>query len=101
MIKSVDYIERKKKLQESIIYYIENENEISNRDSIFFKNLIQQINDEQICQDRQEMLSFLYMISSISKHHRRFDNFFFKIENLLLEYKKEICNFFTEEDFQF
>ena len=97
MIKSVDYIERKKKLQESIIYYIENENEISNRDSIFFKNLIQQINDEQICQDRQEMLSFLYMISSISKHHRRFDNFFFKIENLLLEYKKEICNFFTAE----
>ncbi|KAK8835619.1 hypothetical protein M9Y10_042332 [Tritrichomonas musculus] len=97
MIRSIEYIEKKKKNQESIVSFIDSDKGIMHKDNIIFQNLIQQLNDEQIRRDQQEMLSFLYIISSISKHHHRNAFFFSKIEYLLREYKKEICHFFTSE----
>ena len=93
-----EYIDKKRKFQEAVINFIENETRNGNESSIDLKDLIEKLNEEQILQDRQEMESFLYMVSSISKYHHRSDFFFTKIENLLLECKKEIRHFFTDKE---
>lgn len=78
-----------KVIQEHLLNFLDEENDINS-----FSNLIQTI-DKQLSKSQYEIKEFLYIISKISDNHSRKYNFISKIEQLLLHYKEDIKQNFT------
>ena len=69
-----EQIERMKKIRNSIIVYINIEE--------MFKNLVEQITEFKILNDKHDLKAFLYLSSIILSNHYRIPNFFFKMMNI-------------------
>ena len=86
-----EHIEKMKKIQESILEYIEKEQD----DEENYQNLIILFTDPNCFNNRQDMKVILYLLSHISNNHHRSKNFLEKIEQIFLYFKKYILKFFS------
>lgn len=69
-----EYLEKKKTIQHNLLDFLEKDDETEEN----YQNLIKLISDQKIPKDRQELKSFLYLISKISNNHHRTINLFDK-----------------------
>ena len=81
-------------IQRSMIEYLEDES----NDNEYFKKLITLVKIEKICNDKSDFISFLYLISKISKNCCRSSEFFNKIEHILLHYLVDIQTTFSNHE---
>lgn len=86
-------IDAKKNLQRSFIDYLEGNDDEENQ-----MNLMDLLIDQQIYKNYDDLKIFLRMINKISKNHCRNPQFFSKIEKIILYFKDEIQNFFTNDE---
>ncbi|KAK8895573.1 hypothetical protein M9Y10_024043 [Tritrichomonas musculus] len=89
-----EYLEKKKKIQEGIIQYIEGFNELEED----YSNLLCIFIDQQIRKDRRELKATFQLIMQIANNHNRSPNFFSKIEHIIIQFKKEILNYYTNSE---
>ena len=89
-----EYLEQKTNLQTIILEFINNEE----NEEFNFSELIKEIENQQINFHKNEFKAFLYLIFKISNHHNRATNFFEKIERILLHFKKEIQEYFKNDE---
>ena len=82
------YLEEMKAIQKSFLQFLDEDNEEN------FNNLKKLIEGFKILENKQEIKSFLYLISNIAENHHRGPNFFKKIERVLQHFKKDIINNF-------
>ena len=83
------YLAQIKEIQKAILVFLEDENP----DNIQY--LIKLFDDTQICNSKHNLKSLFYLILKISNQHHRTTIFFIKIEKILLFFKKEMKQFFT------
>ena len=79
-------IERKKKIQESLLEFLEEEINMEEN----YENFVRIINDQKILGDKYELKSLIQMINKISANHQRIFNFIDKIEQILKFLKTDI-----------
>ena len=90
-----NFIEKKKMLQAALIDYIDcNTSQMEEN----FQNVTTIVNEQNIRKDKQEFKLLIYLISHIANNHHRSSQFIAKIEKVLLAYKKEISQFFTNKE---
>ena len=83
-----EYFDRKKELQNILLSYIENEDQLNSE--LDFNRLIDYITEQEYQKDRREMNKFLGLLLSISNNHHRGPDFFDKIKRILHHYKTDI-----------
>ena len=88
------YENKMKLIQESLLDFLENDTSIEED----FLNLIYNINEQKIQENKYDLKALLHIISKISDNHHRNQNFIFKIERVIKNYQKEIKNYFTNFD---
>ena len=92
-----NYIENKKYLYTSILEFLEESDE-DNDDEVrkeSFQKLINIINSQQVEKDGEEMLQFLEIIKIIGEHHHRDQHFNEGMNQILLYYKDQIKQTFS------
>lgn len=86
-------IENKKIIQNKILEYIEDVNNDNNNGS--FDKLKQIFDDQKISENVEEFEEFLRLIANISCNYQRNPEFFNKIEAIILLFKKDIRDHFS------
>ena len=87
----IQYFEKAKFIQENILQYFEKDLNNDEDTEIL-------LNDFEKCQIKQNPIflkEVLTMISTISNHHHRSNNFITKVEKIIGAYKKEIKQFYS------
>lgn len=79
-------IQQKKDLQRTLLDFLSS----SDDDEENYQNLIQLFNNQNIHQNKQELIEFLHLLVHITNNHNRSPNFFSKIEKILSELKSDI-----------
>ena len=82
-----DYIEQKKKLQESLLDYIDNDDS----DDVNYNYLIRNIQEQRILKSRNELEHLLLLLMNISNNHHRNSSFFEKIERIKKQFETKIA----------
>ena len=82
-----EYANQKTEIYKSLMSIVESEEEEVND---LFKNLYNQIESQHILEDRYELSEFLNMISKITNHHHRGNNFTKRIQQIILYYLDKI-----------
>ena len=85
-----EYVNKKKEFYKLLISFTDEDSADGE-----FHELINYLDTEIIRKDREELNEFLHLISKISKTQHRYPNFTKKIENLILHYKEEIKQSFS------
>ena len=85
------YFEEMKVVQSSLLQYIEDED----KEQENYNSLIQIINDLKFLSDVQKFRSLLQLISNISDNHQRCHNFINKLQQILMSFREEIKNTFS------
>ena len=85
-----EYVDKKKEFYKLLISFTDEDSADGE-----FHELINYLDTEIIRKDREELNEFLHLISKISKTQHRYPNFTKKIENLILHYKEEIKQSFS------
>ena len=80
-----------KTVQSSIICFIDFEDNIEEN----FESMTKIFKDQKINNDRNKLKMLLRLIAGIIDNHYRVNNFFTKVERILLVFKKDIKNFYT------
>ena len=88
-----EYIQKMKTIQENILRYLENDNDIEN----LFQKVIKLL-DKNTLENRYELKSILYIISMISKNRHRSSNFIIKIEKILTYLENPIKQTFSNSE---
>lgn len=83
-------IEKMKDLQSKVLDYIDKEEDMEEN----YEVLCNFINEEKIHKNGQDLILLLRLLVYISNNHRRSNNFFQKIEKILIEYKDEIIDYY-------
>ncbi|KAK8872106.1 hypothetical protein M9Y10_007865 [Tritrichomonas musculus] len=89
------YIKQKKELQLLLIGYLDSnddENEVN------YRNFEKYLKDHQIYDNINEFRSILYLLSKIAKNHHRSQDFFKKIEQILIFLEKPIKQTFSNSE---
>ena len=86
-----EYIEKKKKMQELLLTYLENENNVEEN----YQNFIDYCNIEEIGKNKFDLEILLLQLFYISNDHHRFPSFMSKIETILNNFKNEIKQSFS------
>ena len=81
-------------LQQALISFIDSESEMEEN----FQILLQLFEDHKIRDDRNELKLFFKLITKISNHFYRPQYFFEKIEKIILLFKKEIIEKFSQTE---
>ena len=81
-----NYIEQKKKLQEYLLDYIEDDDS----DDVNYNDLIKIIQEQQIFKSCNELEPFLCLLMHISNSHHRNCSFFEKIKRIIKEFESKI-----------
>ena len=92
--KIVNYLNKMKDIQKSLLDYLDNENfneELSQSIITFFSN-------QKVKGSKQELKSVLYLISNIADNHHRNIHFFPKIFEIILFFRNEIKKYFTNNE---
>lgn len=91
-----NYINAKKKFYKRFMKFIDNQNANDRlEDNV---KLIQMLENQQIAKKREELQLLLCLISKISKNHHRSPNFINKILQILLFFKTEIEQTFSNSE---
>ena len=91
-------IERKKRIQEFLLEFLEEESNAEEN----YENFVQVLNTQKVQEDKYELKSLIQMINIISANHQRIFNFIDKIERILILLKTDINKYFTNsEKFEF
>lgn len=86
------YLEKMKTIQNSLLTFLEKEENVQDNYLIF-----DQLLDHQNIRDNQhELKSVLYILSKISENHHRSPSFFKKIDHILHIFKNEIKKYFSD-----
>lgn len=86
----IDYFKVQYNLEQLILTLIQNECNIEEN----IDNLDNFILDQQINENKKELHLMLKLILSLCNNYKRSENFFKKIEKIILKYKSEILDFF-------
>lgn len=89
----IKYIIQKKSLRLSFLSYMNDDCNLEEK----FHNLINDIENLNISKNQEEFKSFLVFISKISKNYYHTNDFFSKIEKILIFYQNEIKKYVSEE----
>ncbi|KAK8845821.1 hypothetical protein M9Y10_020744 [Tritrichomonas musculus] len=89
-----EYLSKMEVLQQALISFIDSESEMEEN----FQILLQIFEDHKIRDDRNELKLFFKLITKISNHFYRPRNFFEKIEKIILLFKKEIIEKFSQTE---
>ena len=84
------YIEEMKNIQVSFLNFIDNEEDI--------QNLIKNFDEIKIHDDLHKINLFLHLLSQISNNHHRESDFFNKIEQIILLFKNDMKNYYTNSE---
>lgn len=68
------------------LQYIENEDDLEES----YQNLLKSFNDLKIEENKHDLLLFLYIISQVANNHYRSNDFFEKIEKIIVHFKSSI-----------
>ena len=79
------YLDLIKDVQKNLLLYIDE----NNKENVFFNYL----DEQKINENKQKFKSFLYLIVNISNNFHRTGNFYNKIDQILLYYRKTIQNY--------
>ncbi len=85
-----EYLDEINKIQTNIHYFLDDTIDAEEN----FQNLMTLFDDQNIHHDKFKLKLILHMIVEISNNYHRFHNFFSKIEQILLAFKKEIIDFY-------
>lgn len=89
-----EILSKMRKIQNSILTYIENvSSEAKN-----YADLIQLFENTHIRSNKYELMLTLRLLHKIAKNHHRGPNFFSKIEKIILFFKKDMNNYFSNEE---
>lgn len=88
------YIDKMKKIQEEVLAFINNDDDIEQN----FQKLIEHLEYQNIKKDKHEFKSFLYLISNISSNHHRSAEFNTKIDQILQYFSQTISENFTNNE---
>ena len=89
-----EYLKKKKKVQEEILNFIDNEDDNGG----YFQSLERLFNDLKIFENKSDLTELFHMILVIANDHHRSFNFYTKIDKILLLFKKEIMHFFSTSE---
>lgn len=89
-----EYLEKMKNIQKYLLEFIENEDKYEEN----YQNLIKIFDDNKIQKNRYDLKALLHLIVNIANNHYRGQNFFSKIEKIILLFEEEIKNYFTNTD---
>ena len=93
--KNVEEIrDRMKKIQSALLEFLENESDAEENYEFFFEV----VNEYHLTEDKCKIKSILQLINEIGNNHQRVSNFIFKIERILINFKKDIHNFFSNSE---
>lgn len=87
-------IEKMKSLQSKVLDFLDDENDKEEH----FQVLCNFIKEQKIHKKNQEFELFLNLLVKISNNHHRTDNFFEKIESILIKYKEKIIDYYDNID---
>lgn len=88
------YLDTIKKLHDAVLAFVDNETDEEEK----YENLIQLIQDNQIKNNKYELDMFIRMICQIINNHHISTNFFNKIEKIIIHFKEEIKNNYSNDD---
>lgn len=89
--KNIDHLTKMKIIQESLLEYIDSDNNLNENLEIFKQFLL----DQKIKDDCYELKEFSHLIVKIANNHHRTANFYTKIDSILLYLKNEINQYYT------
>ncbi|KAK8897408.1 hypothetical protein M9Y10_015354 [Tritrichomonas musculus] len=92
--KSQKYLDMMKNIQENILLFLEEEANSEEN----FRILEDLFESTKIKENQYELLSFLHLISKISKNCHRYQNFFNKIEQILQIFNEDIKKYFSNSE---
>lgn len=81
-------LKKKDELQEAILMFLDDDNNENPENS--YKKLLQQIDSNNVKNNRSELCSLLHLISNIINNHHRTPDFFIKLEKIFNLFKNEI-----------
>ena len=87
-------MEKSKVIQTRLLRYIFDEEFIEEN----FQNFIYFLNEQKVCDNRPRIRLFLYIFSNKANNHHRSNFFQENGEKILLSFKDEIKNLFTNSD---
>ena len=93
-MRTQNYIEKMKNIQANLLTFIDNEDNVEEN----HQNLLKLFDDYKIRGDRYDLKSILHLLSKIVDNHYRCPNFFDKIFKILLNFKDQIKNYYTNSD---
>ncbi|KAK8876569.1 hypothetical protein M9Y10_006786 [Tritrichomonas musculus] len=73
------------------LQYIENEDDLEES----YQNLLKSFNDLKIEENKHDLLLFLYIISQVANNHYRSNDFFEKIEKIIVHFKSSIKTYYS------
>lgn len=85
------FIEKYKAIQEEILYYLDQEPD-SNRISI---RLIKCFIDQKVQEDKHELKVVLHLICKIANYHRRLQNFYDKLTQILIFFQSCMQKYYS------
>lgn len=88
------FIDRMKKIQNSLLRFIDCKDSMEEN----YQELIKLFDDERTKKNPHDIKIILCLLLKISNNHYRSTNFFSKIEKIILFFKDEIKNNFTNRD---
>ena len=90
-----EYINQMKEFYDFLLSFLENEDDIDEYD---FENLINFFERQKFKENREELKNLLNLISIISKNHHRHHYFINRIEKILLYFKEDIKQTFSNSE---
>ena len=88
------YISKKVELQNLLLSFLDEENDIDEK----YQNLISNLANSKIQDNKYELLNFLILISKLVKNHHRHENFIQRVEQLLHYLQQSIKRTFTNTE---
>lgn len=88
------YISKKVELQNLLLSFLDEENDIDEK----YQNLISNLANSKIQDNKYELLNFLILISKLVKNHHRHENFIQRVEQLLHYLQQSIKSTFTNTE---
>ena len=91
---SKEFLDKNKEIQDELLDFIRNDE----NDTLNFESLQTLFNDFNIRNDKHDLTTLLHLLAKISNNHHRGPSFFDKIEKIIIIFKDDIKNFFSNSE---
>ena len=86
--------EKMKSIQNALLEFLEDESIAEEN----YENFLKSVSEYQITEDKYKLKSVLQLINAVGNNHRRVKNFFCKLEQILVHFKKDIEKYFKNSE---